>query len=154
LGKDDVEISRAALDAEGSQLEVSGRIARFSEPVLDARLQAVLDAARAAQLAGLEDRVVGRVSVTATAKGPATAPMLDARVEGRELAFRTIEALSLDAEVGYDGQTRQVTARSVEATAPWGHLTGSGLVSLERALRRRPCARAASISRRSCAVSA
>jgi len=132
LGKDDVEISRAALDAEGSQLEVSGRIARFSEPVLDARLQAVLDAARAAQLAGLEDRVVGRVSVTATAKGPATAPMLDARVEGRELAFRTIEALSLDAEVGYDGQTRQVTARSVEATAPWGHLTGSGLVSLER----------------------
>jgi len=131
LGKDDVEISRAALDVEGSQLEVSGRIARFSEPVLDLRLQAGLDAARAAQLAGLEDRVAGRVGVTATAQGPATAPVLDARIEGRELAFRTIESLSLDAEVGYDGQARQVTARRVETTAPWGRVTGSGLVSLE-----------------------
>ena len=132
LGDDDVEIARATLDAEGSRVELSGTVERFAEPVVDARVRATLDAARAAQLAGVEQRAAGRVSIDGTAKGPASAPDVQARIEGRGLAFRTLESLSLDAEIGYDGETRQVTARSLNAAAPWGRITGNGQVSLEQ----------------------
>jgi len=132
LGKDDVKISRATLEAEGSQLKVSGSVTGFSAPVLDVHVQAALDAARAAQLAGLQDTVAGRVGVEAAVKGPAASPSLDGRIEGRQLGYRTIRDLSVDADLEYDGRARQLSARSVNATAPWGAVQGNGEVSLDQ----------------------
>ena len=132
VGKDDVEITRATLEAEGSRFELRGKLAQFANPVIDVNLQAIVDAPRAGQLAGLAERVGGRVTIDGSAKGLASAPTVHARIAGRSIAFRTIELLSLDADVGYSGDAHQLTAHSVEASAPWGRVAGSGQVSLER----------------------
>jgi uncharacterized protein involved in outer membrane biogenesis len=130
LGDDDVDIGRAVLVSEASRVEVSGKVDRFDDPILDTRVVAALDAARGAELAGIADRIAGQVTVEAKAAGPASAPVVDAHVEGRALAFRTLEGLSLDAHVGYDAAGRRVTAHQLDARAAWGHVAGSGVVSL------------------------
>ena len=43
LGKDDVRVAHATMDAEGTRVEVSGTLARFDDPRLDARVLAVID---------------------------------------------------------------------------------------------------------------
>ena len=132
LGDDDVDIERAVMEAAGSRVEVSGTIERFADPTIDTRVEAVLDVARAAQLARLDEPAAGQVTVNATARGPASAPDVEARVEGRRLAFRDLEGLSLDADLAYEGQARRVSARRLTATAPWGRVSGSGQVALEQ----------------------
>ena len=60
LGKDDVRVAHATMDAAGARVEVSGTLARFDDPRLDARVLAVIDVARVARLAGPMDPAAGQ----------------------------------------------------------------------------------------------
>ncbi len=129
LGDDDVDIVNARVEAEGSRVEVEGTLDHFADPTIAARVRATLDVARAARLAALEDPAKGQLAFDAKASGLMSALQVDARLEGRALGFRALDALSLDAHLGYDGRTRLATAQNLHASAPWGSVTGNGAVS-------------------------
>ena len=130
LGDDDLRVARATLDAEGSHAEVRGTLASFSNPRLDIRLRTMIDVTRAAVAAAIEEAPGGNVTVEASVRGAVAAPDVDARIEGRDLTFRTLAGTSLDAHVIYDGSRRQVTTHQLQLRAPWGSVTGKGVVSM------------------------
>lgn len=129
-GDDDIEIVSARLEAAGSHLEVTGTLRDFAAPSIDARVRAELDVAAVAGAAAVQEPLEGRLSLDATATGALRAPTVDARVQGRELAVRTLEGLAIDGRLGYDGARRQVSADGLQVRAPWGALDGSGTVSI------------------------
>lgn len=147
LGDDDLRMADAILDAERSHAELRGTVASFSNPQLDLRLRATIDVTRAAAAAAISDAPGGDVTVEASVGGGATAPEVDARIDGRELSFRTLAGTSLDAHVIYSGSRRQLTANQLRLRAPWGSATGKGVVSMAddnpSGLQRSPGARAA-----------
>jgi outer membrane protein assembly factor BamA/autotransporter translocation and assembly factor TamB len=130
-GEDDLEIVSAQLDAANSRLEVTGTLRDFAAPSVDARVRADIDVAAVADAAALQEPVGGRLSMDATAAGPLRTPTVDARVQGRDLAVRTLEDLALDGRLGYDGARRHVSADDLQLRAPWGALDGSGAVSID-----------------------
>ena len=51
--------------------------------------------------------------------------------EGRDLTFRTLAGTSLDAHVTYDGfLVVKSTSHQLQLRAPWGSVTGKGVVSM------------------------
>jgi outer membrane protein assembly factor BamA/autotransporter translocation and assembly factor TamB len=131
-GEDDLEISKASVDAAGSRVEVSGAIRDFAAPTVDGRVRASIDVERAAGVARIEEPLRGRLALNATVKGPIRTPLIEGRVEGRELAARTLEGLAVDASLAYDAARRHVAASNLQVRAPWGSLDGNGAVSFER----------------------
>lgn len=130
-GEDDLEIVSARLDAASSRLEVTGTLRDFAAPTVDARVRADVDVAAVADAAALQEPVGGRLSVDAAATGPLRTPTVDARVQGRDLAVRTLEDLALDGRLGYDGARRHVSADDLRLRAPWGALDASGAVAID-----------------------
>jgi len=129
-GDDDLRVAHATVDAEGSHAELRGTLANFSKPQLDIRLRTTIDVPRAAAAAAIGEAPGGDVTVEASARGAADALEVDARIEGRDLTFRTLGGTSLDAHVNYDGSNRQVTTNDLQLRAPWGSITGRGVVSM------------------------
>jgi outer membrane protein assembly complex protein YaeT len=131
LGDDDVRLAEVVLEGEGAHAKVSGAVSQFDAPLLDLRASLTIDATRAARLARVEERIEGGVSLEVTATGAASAPVIDARMHGQNITFRSLSAGTIDAHVGYDGPSKRVTAHSLAADAPWARIRGTGQVSLE-----------------------
>ncbi len=131
LGTDDVRIDRLVLDAEGSRAELSGTLEQFADPKVDGALKADLDVARAVELAGIDEPAGGRIVIDGTAVGPVAALAVNARIAGRDLKFRQLENMTLDARAAYDMARGIATAQQLDVRAPWGTVAGKGQVALE-----------------------
>ncbi len=129
LGDDDVRFETVALESEGSGAELSGTLTGFDQPTLDVRLRTDLDVERAARLGGLGDPAGGRLIVDATATGLIEALKVSAKISGRELRFREVDRVGLEAAARFDASTGMAAADSLNITAPWGALSGSGVVA-------------------------
>ena len=69
LGKDDVKIERAEFEAEGGLINASGTFGPFEQPVVDIALQATADASRLVEVAKLDEKISGQLSIEAGVKG-------------------------------------------------------------------------------------
>ena len=130
LGRDDVKIERAELAAEGAQLNASGTFGPFAQPVVDIALQATADAARAARIAKLEEKVSGQVSVEGTVKGPVAAVAIDARIKGADLQARELSHINVEADGTYQMGQDQLRVSRLHVSGPIGNVNGTGVVAL------------------------
>src|SRR5687767_7440004 len=102
LGDDDVKITNAELEIEGSRLTLTGAIAGFDAPQADLVARGTIDAGRASALAGLKEAVAGVVTIDASVKGPIAAPAVGGRVSGSQLSFRNIHSVDASTSATYD----------------------------------------------------
>ena len=132
LGEDDVAIERVEVESVGSRADVAGTIKIFDAPVADLTVTSSIDASRVAPLARVEEPVAGNVTINATAKGPLSAPAIDAHVSGSALQFRDLRDVQLDADAAYDTATRQANISSLQVRGPWGDVSGRGHIATDR----------------------
>lgn len=133
LGDDDLNVTRLDLDAEGSRLTLTGSLSEFDAPRADFTLHALVDASRATRVWGLADPVAGVLEIDATAKGPLATPALEARLKGSEISFRNIEHVQLAAAAVYDLTEKRATIETLHLRAPWGSVSGEGVVAVDTA---------------------
>jgi outer membrane protein assembly complex protein YaeT len=133
LGRDDLRIERADLDAEGSRTELRGEVKQFDDPRANLTLRGQIDPGRVALVANLQDPIAGTIQLEATAKGPFSALTIDTRVTGSDLKFRDIEHVELAAAARYDMGRRQAQVSQLQVRAPWGSIEGEGAIALEGA---------------------
>ena len=130
LGKDDIDVTRLDVDADGSRLSLTGSVRKFDAPVADLRVRARVDVAGVAPLAGVKDPVGGAVEIDATAKGPVSSPALVARLSGSELKFRNVDRMQLTATAAYDMTAQRADISALQLHAPWGALAAEGSVAV------------------------
>ena len=121
----------------GSRAELAGDIRDFDAPQLALELKATIDAARSSTLLGMRDPLAGAVVVAANANGPLAGLAIGVRVSASALQFRSLSTGQVDARATYDGATRRVDVSSAIIKAPWGRLSGSGILALGQGRRSR-----------------
>ncbi len=131
-GEDDLTITKASVAAAGSHLEVRGTLRDFDAPAIDAHVRATVDLEPAAAVARLDEPVAGRLTFEGTVNGAVRTPVIEGRVEGRDLAARTLDGLALDANVVYDAGRQHAAATNLQVRAPWAIVDGSAALSLEQ----------------------
>ena len=137
LGRDDLRVDALRFEAAGSRAELAGDIRDFDAPQLALELKATIDAARSSTLLGMRDPLAGAVVVAANANGPLAGLAIGARVSASALQFRSLSTGQVDARATYDGATRRVDVSSAIIKAPWGRLSGSGILALGQGRRSR-----------------
>lgn len=130
LGRDDVKVQRAEVEAEGVLLNASGRVGPFEQPLLDLSVQATADAARAADVAQVNESVSGQVSVEGTVKGPITALAMNGHITGNDLQFRDLNGIDLDADAGYQAGQEVVRVSNLHLSGPIGTVGGDGVIAI------------------------
>ena len=130
LGDNDVTIANAEVEIAGSRLALTGSVVGFEAPQANLALRSTIDAARASSLAGLKDAVGGAVRLDATVKGPIATPAIAGRISGSSLSFRNLHGVEVSADASYDiGETRAAFS-SLDVRAPWGRVTGDGVLAM------------------------
>ncbi len=132
LGDEDVRVDRLHLGGAGSRIAVGGTIRNFDAPQLGLTLQATVDAARTAALLDVRDPVTGTVAVNATVRGPLAAPAIEGHLSGSGLRFRSLGAAQVHLKAAYDMRARGARVSSARIEAPWGRLSASGELALDR----------------------
>ena len=130
LGRDDVRVQRAELEGEGTLINASGSYGPFSSPSVDVAIQATADAARAAAVANLTERVSGQISVEGTVKGAVDALAIDGHVKGADFSLRELNAIDIDAIGSYRVGEEVVTLSRLHLTGPIGTIAGSGVLAI------------------------
>jgi hypothetical protein len=131
-GNDDFTIERLHVDGFGSRAEVSGVVRHFAAPELGLVMHANFDAARVASLLGTKDSVTGSIAVDADATGALSAPVIEGRATATAVQFRSLAAATASVRASYDGKTRSATVSSARLEAPWGHVSATGQLALDR----------------------
>jgi outer membrane protein assembly complex protein YaeT len=145
-GNDDLRVDRLQIDALGSRAEVSGMARHFGAPELGLTLHTKIDVPRAAALLGITDPMTGSIVVDATAAGPLSAPLIEARARGSALQFRSLPAARADVHGAYDARTRRATVSSAHIDAPWGRGSADGELALDEGGRSRVRAELAGVN--------
>lgn len=130
LGRDDVNVERAEIEAEGALLSASGSYGPFDQPVVKLAVQATLDAARAGELAKLGEPVSGQLSAEGNITGPLGAIAFDGRIQGHGVHLRDLRDLAIDTNVAYEMGRDVVRVSHLRVTGPIGAFTGSGEVAI------------------------
>lgn len=128
LGENDVTVERSEIQGSGTRIAASGTVGPFEEPVVDMTVQAAIDTARAAAVAHITDAPAGTVSVEASATGPVDTLSVEARATGRDLAFRGLSGIVLDATAAYQAGRDAVRIGRLEISGPAGAVAGNGEV--------------------------
>ncbi|HEX6162086.1 MAG TPA: translocation/assembly module TamB domain-containing protein, partial [Vicinamibacterales bacterium] len=126
LGREDVKVERAEIEAEGMQLHASGTYGPFDQPVVDFAVQATGDAGRAMELAQVKEAITGQISLDGHIKGPAAALTIDARVRGTDVAIRELEDLDIDTTIAYEMGGDILRVSRLHVAGPVGTIDGSG----------------------------
>ena len=129
---DDVKFEDVTVAGAGAHVAIDGAIRGASAPEIAMKLQATVDAARASVFFDLPDPVNGTVSVEAAARGRASAPVIDAHVFGSNVHFRSLYVSDANIRATYDVAARHADVPSVRVQAPWGRVTASGALALDR----------------------
>jgi outer membrane protein assembly complex protein YaeT len=133
LGDDDVRFESVDLNAEGAQINLTGTIAQFADPQADLRVRGSIDAARAAAMAALDERLTGAVTLDARVQGRVTQPAIEGTVNASNLSVRNLSELNLSATAAYDLTARRATVSELHVRAPFGDISGQGVVTLNEA---------------------
>ncbi|MCC6990841.1 MAG: hypothetical protein IT181_17675, partial [Acidobacteria bacterium] len=129
VGRDDVVLERLTVQAAGSQLEASGRLANFAEPAVDLTTRGDIDAAPALAAAGIDEAITGRIHLEATVSGALDALTLTASATSDGVAGRGLAPAALSLRGG-SVQTEDVaTIDTLDLTAPWGQVSARGRVA-------------------------
>ncbi|HEY0284565.1 MAG TPA: translocation/assembly module TamB domain-containing protein, partial [Vicinamibacterales bacterium] len=130
LGDNDVTIANAEVEVEGSRLALTGSVVDFEAPQADLTVTGRVDAARASILAGLKEPVGGAVTVDATVKGPIATPALGGRISVSALSFRNLHGVEVSTNASYDIGEKRAAFSSLDMRAPWGHVSGDGVLAM------------------------
>jgi outer membrane protein assembly complex protein YaeT len=137
VGRDDLKIDRLRAEAAGSRGELAGAVRNFQAPQLGLTLRATIDAARSGALLEVREPLRGTIAVDARASGPLAAPEIEAHLSGSDLAIRSLAAAQVDVRAAYDVEARRARVLSARLEAPWGRLTASGHLAIDRQQRSR-----------------
>jgi outer membrane protein assembly complex protein YaeT len=130
FGEDDVRLEQLEALAEGARVTLSGAIRQFADPIGDLDIRGSADAARVATMVDIDDPFEGSVEIDASVTGRLSAPVIEGRVKGANVAFRNLSGLQIEATAAYDVGRKEVTIYELQARAPFGEVDGHGLVSL------------------------
>ena len=131
LGEDDARVARLDVAADAARASLSGTVAGFDDPQIDLALRGTVDAARAAAVAGVLDPIGGVIDLDVTAAGPARTPALDGRINGRDISYRNLRDVALSTHARYDMTQNRASIDALDLRAPFGSLTGNGVLSLD-----------------------
>jgi outer membrane protein assembly complex protein YaeT len=146
LGRDDVSIERAELEAEGAAMNATGTVKSFDAPILDVTAQATVDAARAAEVGGLKERISGLVAIETSVAGALDAAAIRARVTGNELQLRELAGIHADITADYRLGEDLLRVSRLNVSSPAGAIDGDSTVVLRGADRSRVHARLHDVS--------
>ncbi|MCL4854073.1 MAG: AsmA family protein, partial [Bryobacteraceae bacterium] len=130
LGQDAVDLNELRVRTEASTLAVSGRLADFSDPSFDTRLEANLDLASLAKFAGVNQRIEGTLNAQIGAKGPLGKLEVQADVKGDDLTVHQFDRLDLDLTSTYSAEAQRVYVKSLSVASPSGTIQGGGNIAL------------------------
>ena len=133
LGKDDVKIERAEIEAEGALINASGTFGPFEQPVVDIALQATADAARLVEVAKLDEKISGQLSIEAGVKGAVDALTIDAQLRGSDVQVRELIDIDVDAAATYQPGQDQLHVSRLRVSGPVGSVSGDGRLALRGA---------------------
>ncbi|MEO7158307.1 MAG: hypothetical protein ABI039_12125, partial [Vicinamibacterales bacterium] len=129
LGRDDMKIERGEIAAEGAQLNASGTVGPFEQPVLDIAVHSTINLARAVEVAKLQEPLSGQLTVDGTIKGPVNAPAFDGQVKGTNLQARELHDVSLDAAGLFDLTDHHALISRLQISGPAGAVSGRGTIA-------------------------
>lgn len=130
LGRDDVRVEHAVVEAERSVIRLRGQVQRFADPLIELRIGSSMSLDRIAALAGIPETVAGSLTVDARASGAASSPQVDARIEGRGLGYRSVSGITVSGRLRYDGIERVASAEAMSVRASWGSIGAEGALAL------------------------
>ncbi len=130
LGTDDLRIADLTVAADFVHLVLSGSVEHFGAPELDLALRVATTVAEAAAFAGQTEPVSGSLRGDATIRGPLDGLLVNGRIQGTALSFRTVDGVELSATVGYDGRAQRVTVDDLQLEGPLGRAAARGSVAL------------------------
>ena len=133
LGKDDVKIERAEIEAEGALINASGTFGPFEQPVVDIALQATADASRLVEVAKLDEKISGQLSIEAGVKGAVDALTIDAQLRGSDVQVRELIDIDVDAAATYQPGQDQLNVSRLRVSGPVGSVSGDGRLALRGA---------------------
>jgi outer membrane protein assembly complex protein YaeT len=131
LGKDDVKIGRAELEAEGALINASGSFGPFDRPVADIALQATADTAQLVEIAKLDEKVSGQISIEAGVKGPIDTLTIDAQLRGADLQARDLAGINIDAAATYQMGQDQLRVSRLNFAGAMGTILGEGQLTIQ-----------------------
>ncbi|HEX6975126.1 MAG TPA: hypothetical protein VF147_12040, partial [Vicinamibacterales bacterium] len=132
LGRDDVRIDGVEIEALGSRVDCAGQVQLLDRPRLALTVRAALDAERTGAFLALREPIGGTIAADATIQGAWPAPSIDVRVSGSSLRFRSLDGAQLTARATYDSRSRHAEIAFVRLQAPWGRVSASGRLALDR----------------------
>ncbi len=133
LGRDDVKVERAEVAAEGAVVNASGTYGPFDQPLVDIALQATADSSRLVEVARLDEKISGQLSLEAGVKGAVDALTVDAQLRGSDLQVRELIDIDVDAAGTYQLGQDQLRVSRLQVSGPIGRVTGEGQVALQGA---------------------
>jgi len=126
LGQDDVKIERAEIEAEGALINASGTFGPFDRPVVDIALQATADVSRAVEVAQLDEKASGQISVEGGVTGAIDALAIEAQLRGSDLQVRDLIDIELDSAATYQMGHDRLRVSHLRVSGPLGIVNGEG----------------------------
>jgi outer membrane protein assembly complex protein YaeT len=133
LERSGIAVRELRIVSDESRIAVSGEIDDLDDPRFDTRLEADLDLASVARLAGVEEQVAGTLHAEVAANGPLGKLQVQARLEGDDLQVRRFDRLDLEVEAAYDAARQRVEVASLAIQSPSGNVRGNGALALAAA---------------------
>jgi hypothetical protein len=126
IGRDDVVIAGALVEALESRLEVRGTFGPFDDPVLDVEVAGRLDAARVGDAARVDEALAGTIVVDLAVTGSAARPTVRGMVEGEGLTARGLAPADVRLEGLYDTAAAGGAIETLALVAPGGTTDAPG----------------------------
>ena len=131
FGRDDARIEQLEAEAAGMRATADGTLRNFDSPELVMKVKGTVDAARSTAFLDVPKPITGTVAVDATVTGPLSAPVIDGRLSGAQLRFRSLGAAQVDVRAAYNVADRRAEVSSVRVEAPWGRLSANATLALD-----------------------
>ncbi|MBI2839835.1 MAG: translocation/assembly module TamB domain-containing protein [Acidobacteria bacterium] len=131
LEPDRIGLRQFDLDSAEGTISASATLTELNDPRYDISLAATLDAARITTLLGFGEPILGSVQAHISARGPLSGMVVSGRVEGRNLGFRNIRDMALDASLTYEAAARHARVDRLSIRGPAGRIDADGAVALD-----------------------
>ena len=126
LGRDDVNLERGELAAEGALVHATGTFGPFEQPVVRVAFKTTLDVARAAEAAQIGELIGGQVSAEGSVTGSIDALEITGRVTGADVRYRELAELTVDAAATYQTDMNSLRVSHLNIGGPLGKIAGEG----------------------------
>ncbi len=101
--------------------------------MVDIAMQATADASRLVEVAKLDEKISGQMSIEAGVKGAVDALTIDAQLRGSDVQVRELIDIDVDAAATYQLGQDQLRVSRLRVSGPVGSVSGDGQVALRGA---------------------